>query len=253
MDMTWQEVVGADTARWIAVLPLAAVEQHGPHLPLGTDRMIADHLVAELDSRLGTDVLILPTVAVGCSDHHTDFPGTLTARHSTMLRSIEDHVRSPLRDGFRTVLIFNAHGGNQGVGQVAAERLGARHRDASILFTSWWRLAGPELAQISQSGPGGVGHACELETSIMMRIAPHLVRTDRIPHRVNQPALDFDDSDMLRASRATLYRRLIDISPTGVFGEPTAATAATGQRALDAISSQLEALVRSSAQLGSSR
>ncbi|HVK22382.1 MAG TPA: creatininase family protein [Actinokineospora sp.] len=226
------------------VLPIGAVEQHGPHLPVGTDRIVAEAIASDLDSRVGADALVLPPIAVGCSDHHTDFPGTLTLRHTTLLRHVEDVARSVLAQGFTTFLLLNAHGGNQGIGQVAIERLGARHPRARVLGTSWWRLAGPELLEISETGPGGVGHACELETSMMLAIAPGLVRTDRIPDRQNEPAIAFDDSDMLRGSRATLYRRLIDVAPTGVFGEPKAASAEKGELALTAIGDRLEELVR---------
>ncbi|HVK23063.1 MAG TPA: creatininase family protein [Actinokineospora sp.] len=242
-DLTTAELGALDRGVPV-VLPIGAIEQHGPHLPLSTDQVIADHLARELDAALGDDVLILPTAAVGCSDHHDDFPGTLSLEHDTLARHIENVATSVLRHGFRTFVLLNAHGGNQGIGQVAIERLGAAHRDARVVFTSWWRVAGPELREISETGPGGVGHACELETSIMLAIAPDQVRTHLIPDRVNVPAISFDDSDMLRASRATLYRRSADIAPTGVFGEPKAATADKGRRAVRAINESLAGLVR---------
>jgi len=184
-------------------------------------------------------------VVVGCSDHHTDFPGTLTLAHETLLRHIEDVANSVLARGFTTFVLLNAHGGNQGIGQVAVERLGARHRHARVVFTSWWRLAGPELLEISETGPGGVGHGGELETSMIMAIAPELVRVDLIPDRLNSPAIPFDDADLLRGSRATLYRRSIDIAATGVFGEPKVATVAKGRRALEVVGDRLDDLVRS--------
>jgi creatinine amidohydrolase len=113
------------------------------------------------------------------------------------------------------------------------------------VFTSWWRLAGPELLEISETGPGGVGHGGELETSMIMAIAPELVRVDLIPDRLNSPAIPFDDADLLRGSRATLYRRSIDIAATGVFGEPKVATVAKGRRALEVVGDRLDDLVRS--------
>jgi creatinine amidohydrolase len=226
------------------ILPISAVEQHGPHLPVGTDHLIVDHLLSTVDGVLGDEVLILPSVAAGCSDHHLDFPGTVTLRHTTLLDHVEDVARAVLGQGFENLVLFNAHGGNQGVGQVALERVGHAHPDARVVFTSWWRLAGPELLELSESGPGGVGHACELETSFLLAFAPELVRTDLIPDRVNAPSLSFDDSDLLRGSRAAFYRRTKQTTATGVFGSPKAASAEKGHAAITAITRQLAALVR---------
>jgi creatinine amidohydrolase len=226
------------------ILPISAVEQHGPHLPVGTDHLIGDHLLAAVDAALADEGLILPSIAAGCSDHHLDFPGTLTLRHTTLLDHVDDVARAVLGQGFRNLVLFNAHGGNQGVGQVALERVGYAHPEARVVFTSWWRLAGPELLELSETGPGGVGHACELETSILLAFAPELVRTDLIPDRVNQPSLSYDTADLLRGSRASLYRRTAQQTETGVFGSPKAASAAKGHAAIAAISRQLVGLVR---------
>jgi creatinine amidohydrolase len=226
------------------ILPISAVEQHGPHLPVGTDHLIADHLVATIDAILGGEVLVLPSIAAGCSDHHVDFPGTLTLQQTTLLAHVEETARSVLTQGFTNLVLFNAHGGNQGIGQVAMERLGAAHCDAHVVFTSWWRLAAPELLEISDTGPGGVGHACELETSMLLAFAPQLVRTELIPPRTPNRSFSYDTSDMLRPSRASLYRRSIQLSRTGVYGAPEAASAAKGHAAITAIATQLIGLVR---------
>jgi creatinine amidohydrolase len=226
------------------ILPISAVEQHGPHLPVGTDHLIADHLVSTVDTALGDEVLILPSIAAGCSDHHMDFAGTLTLRHSTLLDHIQDVAGAVLGQGFTTLILFNSHGGNQGIGQVALERLGYSHPSARVVFTSWWRLAGPELLELSETGPGGVGHACELETSILLAFAPDLVHQDLIPDRVNEPSLSYDTSDLLRTSRAAFYRRTSQQTATGVFGTPKAASAAKGRVAIAAITYHLAELVR---------
>ncbi|MDI3418734.1 creatininase family protein [Streptomyces luteolus] len=227
------------------VLPMGAVEQHGPHLPLATDRMIAEHFAARVDEELGTDVLVLPSVAVGCSDHHRDFGGTLSVSHETFLRQVEDVAGCVLDQGFRHLLLLNAHGGNEGIGQVALERLGTRWPGRHIVRTAWWRIAADELTRLSESGPGGVGHACELETSLMQVIAPALVDLDAAPPMTNTPAFPWDTADMLRAAPATLYRRFSDISDTGVFGEPRIATRAKGEAVSRAVTGQLVALLRS--------
>lgn len=170
------------------IVPIAATEQHGPHLPLATDRILADHIAADLDRRVGDAVLILPTAAIGCSDHHNGFAGTLSLRHTTLLGYLEDVVGAVADQDFDNIVILNAHGGNQGIAQVALERLGARFPHIRIANTSWWRLAAPELLDISESGPGGTGHACELETSMMLVAAPDFVHMDLAPARRNAPS-----------------------------------------------------------------
>ncbi|MDH3648967.1 MAG: creatininase family protein, partial [Saprospiraceae bacterium] len=108
------------------LLPVAATEQHGPHLPLSTDRMIGEHFCTELDKKQPDDVLILPTIGVGCSEHHLDFPGSLSVQHETLLRTITDQVSSVIHHGFRHVIVFNSHGGNQAIGQTFVETFGYR-------------------------------------------------------------------------------------------------------------------------------
>lgn len=236
--------LGARDRNIPVILPISAVEQHGPHLPLGTDHLIGEHLAGAAEAILGDDVLVLPGIPAGCSDHHLDFPGTVSLRHNTLLDHVEDIANSILNQGFSAFVLFNAHGGNQGAGQVALERIGAAHPESRVVFTSWWRLAGPELLEISETGPGGVGHACELETSILLAFAPELVMTELPPERTNKPALSYDHSDMLRAARVSLYRRMSQVADSGVFGAPREASASKGRAAIDAIVSQLIGLIR---------
>src|SRR5215204_424645 len=114
--MNWQELASpefSDIDRATpVVLPVAAIEQHGPHLPLATDRIIAEFFAEQLNARLSSSVLVLPTVAVGCSEHHMDFPGSLSLRHETFSEVWEQYLTSAHRHGFRSFLVLNAHGGN---------------------------------------------------------------------------------------------------------------------------------------------
>lgn len=245
----WQELTSAGLdavdRRVPVVLPLAAVEQHGPHLPLATDRLIVEHLCGRLDAELGAEVLTLPTAAVGNSTHHRDFPGTLSVRHATLLGQATDVAECVFADGFCTLVLFNAHGGNEGIAQVALEQLGGRWPDRRVVRTTWWQVAADAIGAISESGPGGVGHACELETSLMLAIAPHLVDTAAVPAKESAPAFAWDSGDMLRPSQATLYRRFADIAPSGVFGEPRAASVEKGRRISDAVTQELVTVLKS--------
>lgn len=246
---SWERLTSAELGRVDrgipVVLPLGAVEQHGPHLPLATDRIIAEHFRARLDEELGGDVLTLPATAVGFSGHHRDFPGTLSVWHDTLLGQITGIADCVLGDGFRGLLLLNAHGGNEGVAQVAMEQLGFRWPGRDIVRTTWWRAATPELTEISDTGPGGCGHACELETSLMLAISPELVDLTAVPERTSGPAFGWDTADMLRSSRAAIYRRFADIAHSGVFGEPLAASADKGHAISRAVTEQLVTLIRS--------
>ena len=237
--MIWQELISSDfhnlDRRIPVLLPVAAVEQHGPHLPLATDRLIVEFLIAEIDARLGSAVLMLPTMPVGCSDHHMNFAGSLTLGQETFQAVAQQYLHAAWRHGFRNFLILNAHGGNQGVCQVLLERFGADHDDSQVVAATWWRVAPEALAALNETGMGGVGHACEFETSLMMHIAPHLVRRDAIEPKANIPTFDWAEGDLLRSPRAAFYRPLPHMTPNGAYGEPAAATAAKGARIVEVV------------------
>jgi creatinine amidohydrolase len=248
--MNWQELtssaLGKMNRRTPVVLPTGAVEQHGPHLPLATDRMIVEHLCAGLNRELKNQVLILPMLAVGCSAHHLDFPGSLTLTHETFLRAAKEMLSSAATHGFTRFLILNGHGGNQGIGQVIMEQFGAEHPNCKIAFTSWWRVAGKELLGITETGAGGVGHACEFETSLMLLIAPQLVNRKAIVsggnYRVPQP--DWARGDMLHGSRASLYATMRAMTINGVFGDPRKSSAEKGRSISAAATKQLVKILK---------
>jgi creatinine amidohydrolase len=246
--MNWQELRSPEFANidraTPVVLPVAAVEQHGPHLPLATDRMIAEHFAKELNSRLGKSVLILPSLPVGCSDHHMDFPGSLTLEHETFLGVAKQYLHSAWRHGFRNFLVLNAHGGNQGICQVLLEQFGTQHPDARIVVTTWWRVASHAVLALNETGPGGVGHACEFETSLMLHIAPELVRMDAAQPRANVPTHEWAEADLLRSSRASLFRTMREMTPIGAFGEPGGATAEKGKQISDIVCDALVTVLR---------
>ena len=237
--MIWQELKSSDFAAidcaTPVLLPVAAVEQHGPHLPLATDRIIAEFLAAELNLRLGDRVLVLPTVPVGCSEHHMEFAGSLTLLHETFLATCKEYLHSVWRHGFRNFLVLNAHGGNQGICQVLLEQFGTDHRDARVAVATWWRVALESLARLNESGPGGVGHACEFETSLMLLIAPQLVDMSASEPFANVPTFPWAEGDLLRSPQAGLFRTMREMTPHGAYGDPSFASAEKGQRIVDLV------------------
>ncbi len=246
--MIWQELTSPDfnaiDRKTPVLLPVAAVEQHGPHLPLATDRLIAEFFANELNARLGSSVIVLPSVPVGCSDHHMDFPGSLTLDQPTFLSVCHQYLHSTWRHGFRNFLVLNAHGGNQGISQVLLEQFGTQHSDCQTAVATWWRVAPDALLALNESGPGGVGHACEFETSLMLHIAPQLVRMEAVKPKANVPTYDWAEGDLLRSPRAALFRSFKQMTPHGAYGEASLATAAKGKQIADIVCDALCKILR---------
>ena len=147
--MKWQELksseLGSLSRHTLVVVPTASIEQHGPHLPVGTDSYIAEAIASALDREFAERLLILPVQRLGCSEHHMAFPGTLTLQHGTFEEVILEALDSMARQGFGRFLILNSHGGNQASGGVIAGKAAHRWPDAQVLFTSWWQVAADQL------------------------------------------------------------------------------------------------------------
>jgi creatinine amidohydrolase len=173
-----------------------------------------------------------------------DFAGSLSLRHETFVSVCYESLDSARRHGFRNFLVLNAHGGNQGVCQTLLERFGGDRPDCRIAVATWWRAAAAALAALNETGAGGVGHACEFETSLMLAIAPQLVRMDAIPPPANAPTFPWAEGDMLRAPRVALYRSMKQMTPTGAYGDPRAATAEKGRRMAKVVGEALAEVLR---------
>lgn len=247
--MRWSELSAreiADVDRNLPViLNLAAIEQHGPHLPLATDALVGEYFLSEVNKLDEPGVLIAPQVSIGCSAHHMDFDGTLTVRHETLLRYVCDVLDSIHAHGFRNIVLFNSHGGNEAIGRVILEKWGGNNPEASIYLLTWWLVAREELLSIQESGFGGVGHACEFETSLLMHWAPDAVRTECI--EVSGPTSTFEwaESDMLHAPCGVFYRSMKKISGgSGVAGAPQLATPEKGARISKIVSAKVVRMLK---------
>lgn len=241
--LTWPQLDAIDR-RVPVILPLAATEQHGPHLPLATDRLIAEHFCQRLHDQMPDEVLILSTMAVGCSAHHMDFPGSLTLTHATFIQAVSETLEAVAAHGFKNLILFNAHGGNLASGRVALEMFGRRHPDCRAVMMTWWQLAAPALLALNETGPGGVGHAGEFETSLMLLIAPHQVAMEAIAPRGNQPTFDWAEADLLRSPQAALYRTFKEMTRSGAYGDPTQATREKGEAITALVLAEMVRIVR---------
>lgn len=237
--MIWDELTSAGLAKLDrnipVILTLTATEQHGAHLPLATDRLIGEHFTKELNAVLNDIVLILPALRIGCSDHHMAFPGTLSLSHATFLSVIKETVRSVLSHGFYKIVLFNSHGGNQGIMNVALEQLGYENPQAHIVAATWWALAKDGLKEITDTGPGGTGHACEFETSLMMLIGGNMIDKAGVQGKANVPSFKWAEGDMVQGASAYYYRPIQSMTPNGVYGEPRAASVEKGRQITDCV------------------
>lgn len=245
--MIWENLSSPEIAeldrKIPVILPVAAIEQHGLHLPLATDKLIGNHFCIQLEKEIPEQVLILPVMGIGCSEHHMDFSGSLTLQHNTFLMQAEDILNSVSHHGFKNLILLNSHGGNQAVGQVIVEHYGNRHPECRIVMATWWKIAGKSLAELNETGPGGVGHAGEFETSLMLEINPDLVRTDWIRDRQNNENFDWATGDLLRGPRASLYKSMKNLTPNGVFGDPRKISAEKGRKITRIVVESLKKIV----------
>jgi creatinine amidohydrolase len=161
------------------VIPVAALEQHGAHLPLFTDSLLLGEIMRRVSERFPADVLFAPLLWLGNSHHHLDFPGTLSAAPRTYLDLLTGLADNFLHHGFKRLVFINGHGGNDIPGRQAIFELRQNYRarqDLLLLFGTYW-LLGSRPHEINRSlSQNQMGHACEWETSMILRIRPELVR-----------------------------------------------------------------------------
>lgn len=233
LDMTWQDLAGADTGRWIAVQPVAAVEQHGPHLPLGTDVRIAEAYLAAARAILPDDlpVTFLPLQACGKSDEHLAFPGTLTLEPDTLTRVLTELGAGLARAGLRKLVLVSSHGGNSPVFDIVARTLRARHGMLAVTC-AFARFGYPDGLFAADERVHGI-HAGDVETSIMLAARPDAVRADRAADAVPATVAMERQFTWLRADRPAGFGWMAqDLHPSGAAGDATAATAEKGRAAL---------------------
>jgi creatinine amidohydrolase len=243
-NLTWADIDQLDRTT-VVVIPFGAMEQHGPHLPMQTDALIGEELTRRLDDACGGRLLVLPMQWLGLSLHHMRFSGTLTASVDTYLALVFDIVSSIALAGFCKILVLNSHGGNSASLDVALVKCRSQYPDLRILHVTYWKLAADSLSQLRESKTGGMGHACELETSLVMAASPGLVRADKIKPDGRWPVPPFLGKDMLDPGRVTMARSFHEISKSGPVGDPRSASAEKGQRFFAAIVGELVRVIES--------
>src|SRR2546421_9613311 len=174
-NLSWPAVKSLDFSKLIVVLPTGSIEQHGPHLPVSVDTDIVTAIATRLEQRSPEHVLLLPTLWPGLSTHHMHFPGTIDVPQADYIRLVADIGKSIASMGAMKSFILNGHGGNDIAIRAAMRELKTLVPQTRFVFASYWSLAAAEIKQVRESELGGLGHACEMETSIMLALDPSRV------------------------------------------------------------------------------
>ena len=174
IEMTWPEVEAYLMRDDRIIVPIGSTEQHGPRAPIGTDHRIVHALARELSARTG--VIVAPTLPIGMSVHHLEFPGTITLNPSTMIHLLRDVLGSLDHHGFRGVLLLNGHGGNRGAINAALSEITRDMRGLRVNFTCWWEAPGAHELIRDTFGAQDGHHSTPSEISLMMHYYPHTVR-----------------------------------------------------------------------------
>ena len=235
MEMTWADIAAAGEAvrRWIAVLPLAAVEQHGPHLPLGVDAYIAEAYLARVRKILpeALPATFLPVQRVGVSAEHLGYPGTLTLSAATAIKAWTEIGESLARAGLRKLLLVTSHGGNVAAMELVARDLRTRLGMLAVTV-GWHRFGYPEGTFSGEERRHGI-HGGDIETSLMLGAMPDAVRTERAAQATPATVAMAHEFKWLGAYRPAGFAWMTqDLNATGAVGDATQASAAKGDAAL---------------------
>jgi creatinine amidohydrolase len=230
-ELTTRDFAGLDAGRAIALLPVAAIEQHGPHLPVSVDATIAEGLLAAVRPLMPPDspVLVLPLQAVGKSNEHGAFPGTLTLSAETLIRQWTEIGESVARAGLRKLVIFNSHGGQPQIADIVARDLRAR-LGMFVVLANWYRLGLPDGLFPPEELAWGI-HGGSVETSLMLHFRPDLVRRDQV-RDFRSAAQDLAARNEVLGAHGNVGFGWMtqDLNPAGACGNAADADAERGAR-----------------------
>ncbi|NOG73042.1 creatininase family protein [Roseicella sp. DB1501] len=240
MRLTAEELRARAAADALVIVPVASLEQHGPHMATGVDILLAGGVAARTAARIaaaGAPVVVTPVVWTGLAEHHMEFGGTVTLDYESFAGALRGIARSAARHGFRRVMLLNGHGGNAEAVMVAASEftiaLGIK-----VAAGTYWHMVPEVIAPILER-QSGLMHACEAETSMMLALRPDSVRLDRLAEAHGPMSTRVEG----QPPGLALRRSFRAISESGVIGDARTASAEKGERLLEAISAAIAGLL----------
>jgi creatinine amidohydrolase len=235
-ELHWPEVKKLDREKIVAVVPIGSMEQHGPHLPFQVDVLVSSRLAEDLEKKL-PEILLVPPIWTGVSAHHMDFPGSITLRAKVFIDVLHDICASLHHHGFRRIVLLNGHGGNRSSLEVLGQELFVE-LGLTVNTLAYWDLVPDLVKSLKKTKSSGMGHSGELETSLMLYLAPHLVNQKDIP----QGILGIDEPGP--TSGIKRYVNMKEHSAEGVIGMPSAASLEVGAKLYHGVLDALERAVR---------
>lgn len=248
--MSWPEVDRAAVDGRVVLIPAGTLEDHGRHLPIDTDVVLANGVCHAAAERIAEQVVVLPPITHGYSPHHMDFPGTITIRWKTFVEYVLDITRSLVHHGFRKILLVNGHGSNRPVLDMAARLAVVEHPYAHCGALSWWELAKVREVFATCRESDWVAHACELETSVYLALDEANVDMTKAEKDYSFPKSPHFWSDLAGApppgyrNAVSLNEYWSTVTRDGVKGDPTVATAEKGRALLAAAADELVDIVQ---------
>jgi len=245
-EMTWPEIRDAAAAGRVAVVPIATIEDHGPHLPVDTDLLLCNAACEAAVAQAADRAVLVPSINHGFSPHHMDFPGATAIGWETLIRYGVDVCKSLAHHGFNRILIVNGHGSNTPFVDIMA-RVTVLETGALAAAVNYW--AAPGVREVAESlreseKIGGMNHACEFETSIYLALRPDLVDMSKAVRELSyRPTKNYWTDLIGGDGPLALMEPWSALTDTGVMGDPTKATAEKGRLLLDAAATGLVELI----------
>ena len=226
-DLTWTEAKEQALKGTVVVVPVGSTEEHGPHLPVCTDSLVATRIAGEACLRAGA--IVAPSVHYGYNEKELAFPGTVSVKTLTLQNYLFDIGNSLGRTGFKKVLFLNGHGWNSAIIVQVCHML-SEETDIWAAGLNYWEIVTDVLTDLRQSAfPGGMSHACEGETSLFMYLDPGRTKMDRAINEIGGISSKYAYNDMVKPSPVFITPRFDELTTSGVIGEPLLATPAKGE------------------------
>jgi creatinine amidohydrolase len=226
---TWPEMEEVIARQPVCILPIGSVEDHGRHLPLDVDNFLIGSICDEVARRIPDEVLLLPLIPFGFEDHHMSFPGTITIRSEHLEAFVLDITLSLAHHGFRKILIADGHGSNMPILDLVARKT-INQTDALCAPFLWPALIADTLRKTRASPyPGGMSHACELETSVYLHLNASAVQMDKAEKEIGFHSSKYYWHDLAGGPPVRMVEWWSRISQSGTIGDPTVATPEKGK------------------------
>ena len=244
-DLTWEDAQRLARPGTVTVIPTGSTEQHGTHLPVEVDSRLVSAVAAKAAELAGEhiDVVVAPVLYYGASHHHIEFAGTMSITLPTYIQVLNDLAESLIVNHFSHILFLNGHGGNTDPIHVAVRMLRDKYPDVVVAGAAYWSLAQQAINQLRKSPPGGIAHGCEFEAAMMMHLRPEAVRREKIIKHIPDWRTEHIILDLTSGRGAAWGHHMVDITTTGVLGDPTLATPEHGEEFFAAVTDRVAAFL----------